>query len=104
MQPWDTRLILANDAYGCRAYVALTTQMHRYFFHVEGQPDDLGMELPTIAAAKCEAVRYAGTLICEEAERFWDAAEFNMTVADENGLTLFTLTLIGTEAPTMINR
>ena len=73
--------------------------MHRYFFHVEGRPDDLGMELASIAAAKCEAVRYAGRLICDEAERFWEAAEFMLTATDERGLVLFSLTLSGIEAP-----
>lgn len=76
--------------------------MHRYFFHVEGQPDDLGMELPSLAAAKCEAVRYAGKLICDEAERFWDAGEFTLTVADERDLVLFSLTLLGHEAPSIL--
>ena len=78
--------------------------MQRYFFHVEGRPDDLGMELPSLASAKCEAVRYAGNLICEEADRFWDAAEFNLTVADETGLILFTLTVTGHEAPAIRSR
>jgi hypothetical protein len=73
--------------------------MPRFFFQVEGPPDDWGTELPDLAAAKCEAVRYAGRLICEEAERFWDTADFAMTVTDENGLILFSLTLSGTEAP-----
>lgn len=76
--------------------------MPRYFFHVEGHPDDLGMELPTIARAKCEAVRYAGQLICDQAEDFWDAREFTLTVSDESGLTLFSLVLVGTEAPAAI--
>ena len=73
--------------------------MDRYFFHLEGQPDDLGIELPSLAAAKCEAVRYAGNLICNEAERFWDTGEFSLTVTDCRNLTLFALTLIGTESP-----
>lgn len=76
--------------------------MPRFFFQVEGPPDDLGMELPTLAAAKCEAVRYAGRLICEEAESFWNTADFTMTVTDENSLTLFSLTLSGTEAPAIL--
>ena len=43
--------------------------MPRFFFHVEDRPDDEGTELPSVAAAKCEAVRYAGKLICDEATR-----------------------------------
>lgn len=78
--------------------------MPRYYFQVEGPPDDLGAELPDLAAAKCEAVRYAGRLICEEADKFWDTADFTMTVTDENGLVLFSLTLSGTEAPAILGR
>jgi hypothetical protein len=32
-------------------------------------------------------------------ERFWDCGQFNMTVTDEEGLTLFSLFLTGVEAP-----
>ncbi|WP_156029716.1 DUF6894 family protein [Sphingomonas sp. URHD0057] len=70
--------------------------MPRFYFHIEdgsGIVDDLGMELSGIAAAKCEALRYASRLICDEAERFWDAGELQMTIADEKGLTLFSLAL-----------
>ena len=73
--------------------------MPRFYFHVEGRPDEEGTELPSVPAAKCEAVRYAGRLICDEAERFWDSAEFGLIVTDEKGLILFSLTLSGTEAP-----
>ena len=75
--------------------------MARFIFHVEGHPDDLERDLPNIAAAKCLAVRHAGELICEEAESFWDDAEFSMIVMNEDGLILFTLTLTGLEAPAL---
>jgi len=75
--------------------------MARFIFHVEGHPDDQERDLPNIAAAKCLAVRYAGELICEEAESFWEEAEFNMIVMNEEGLILFTLTLTGLEAPVL---
>lgn len=75
--------------------------MPHYFFHVEGQPDDLGMDLPSVAVAKCEAVRYAGKLICDEADTFWDAGEFGLIVTDAKGLVLFGLTLSGVEAPSI---
>ena len=71
----------------------------RFFFHVEGGPDDLGLELPSIAQAKCEAARYAGHLLCDAAENFWDTAELTMRVANESGLVLFTVTISGTDAP-----
>jgi hypothetical protein len=71
----------------------------RFFFHVEGSPDNLGLELPSIAQAKCEAARYAGHLLCDAADSFWATAEFNMQVANETGLVLFTITISGTDAP-----
>jgi hypothetical protein len=70
--------------------------MPRFYFHIQdssGIVDDLGMELSNVAAAKCEAVRYASRLICDEAQAFWDAGEFQMTVSDEKGLALFSLAL-----------
>jgi hypothetical protein len=78
--------------------------MSRYYFHVddgEELPDTLGLELPSLAAAKCEAVRCASRLICDDAERFWNAGELQMTVANEKGLTLFALalTLAAVDAP-----
>jgi len=71
----------------------------RFFFQINGSPHDVGMDLPDIATAKCEAVRYAGRLICEEADRFWDKADFTMTVTDEGGLVLFSMILSGVDAP-----
>lgn len=80
--------------------------MPRYYFHIDDGTDivdTLGMELPGLAAAKCEAVRYASKLICDEAQGFWDAGEFQMTVADEKRLTLFSinLTLTAVDAPSI---
>ena len=57
------------------------------------------MDLPSLAIAKCEAVRYAGRLICEQANSFWDKGDFTMSVTDETGLILFSLVLSGVDAP-----
>ena len=73
--------------------------MLTFIFRIDGRPDEQEVHLPDIATAKCEAVRYAGQLICDEAEQFWDAAEFSMTVMDERRLVLFSLTMLGQEAP-----
>lgn len=73
--------------------------MSRFYFHVDGRPDDLGVDLSDVAAAKCEAVRYAGNVICEGADRFCDSGDFSMSVTNESGLILFTLSLAGTDAP-----
>ena len=76
--------------------------MARYFFHIddgEVSLDTEGYELASLEVAKCEAVTMAGKMICEAPDRFWDRGEWTMTVADERGLTLFRLDIIGTEAP-----
>jgi len=73
--------------------------MPRYFFHVEDGPDDLDMDLPSLGDAKCQAVRYAADLMCHTAATFWDKAAFTMCVEDEMGLILFSIHVLGTDAP-----
>lgn len=75
--------------------------MPRYYFNVEGDlsPDIEGVELADLATAKCEAVKVAGHIVCESAGDFWDKHEWQMTVTDETGLSLFTLHVFGTESP-----
>ena len=78
--------------------------MPRFFIHTNnpteaGVQDDQGMEFASIHDAKCQAVAYAGRLLAEVAETFWDTADFELTVTDENGLILFTMRMVGTEAP-----
>ena len=76
--------------------------MPRYFFHIEdglASQDEEGVELATLAAAKCEAVKLAGQTICDSAGRFWDAQEWKLRATDEAGLTLFSLFVIGVDAP-----
>ena len=72
--------------------------MPQFVFHIHGGPTKV-VEGLSLAEAKCEAVRFAGQLICDSADRFWDAAGFELMVSDVDGLVLFTLQLIGTEAP-----
>ena len=74
----------------------------RYYFNIDdgsGIEDKVRMDLPSLAEAKCEAVSYAGRLICDHAGKFWNSGDWTMTVTNENGLSLFTLQLVGTEAP-----
>lgn len=75
--------------------------MPLFYFQIDGRPDDLGVDLSDVAAAKCEAVRFAGKAICDSADQFWDAGDFSMSVTNESGLILFTLSLTGTEAPVL---
>jgi len=73
--------------------------MPHYHFHTSDcSPDLEGSELEDLAAAKCEAVKTAGHVICDAAGTFWDRAEWTMTVTDEDGLILFILQIVGVES------
>lgn len=72
--------------------------MHRYFFNTDQKRDVEGVELASLEAAKCEAIKYAGCMVCEQAEARWDGTKWSVTVTDETGRTLFTLQIIGEEA------
>lgn len=78
--------------------------MPRFYFHTNhpaerNVQDDEGMDFANIHDAKCQAVAYAGRLLCDAAEHFWDSGDFELTVTDESGLILFTMRVVGTEAP-----
>jgi hypothetical protein len=71
----------------------------RYFFDIDDAvPDTEGTEIKDLTEAKCEAVKMAGRIICDQAADFWDRAEWNMTVSDETRLTMFTLHVVGVQA------
>lgn len=74
--------------------------MPKFFFHVEGLPGDCKVkELASVIDAKCEAARYAGRLLCEEADSLREDYSFIMTVMDEKSLTLFLLSITVIDAP-----
>ena len=75
--------------------------MPRYFFNVNDQIDEIGRDFETLAEAKCQAVRFAGQMICDASRDFWDAADLALVVTDAKGLMLFTLRTFGTEAPSI---
>ena len=69
--------------------------MPLYYFHIqdgEYLPDREGTELPDIATAQVEAVRLAGQLLSEGAEKFWFGDAWMLRVTDDTDLTLFELT------------
>lgn len=78
--------------------------MPRFFIHTNNPlersvQDDEGLEFASIHEAKCEAVKFAGQLLADAAAKFWDTADFELTGTDDNGLILFTMRVVGTEAP-----
>lgn len=81
--------------------MSVSRHMPRFYFNLEDRPDEDGAELSSVAAAKCEAVRMAGRLICDSASEFWDTGRLLMTVTDDRGLSLFTLDFVGMESPSL---
>ena len=76
--------------------------MARYFFNeFDGQYkiDDRGLELPTLEKARLEAVKYAGEAMRDQPELAWKGDEFRVEVTDNNRLLLFTVIVLGVEAP-----
>jgi hypothetical protein len=76
----------------------------RFFFHTNHPfeltvQDDEGLEFSSVHDAKCAAVKYAGQLLADVAEHFWDQADFDLTVTDGSGLILFSMRVVGIEAP-----
>jgi hypothetical protein len=68
--------------------------MPRYFFHVADgadMPDHEGTVLSGIPAARDEAIRTAGEIIKDEGGKFWNGAEWEMTVKNEAGESVLTL-------------
>ena len=66
-------------------------------------PDTSRVELPDLAAARREAVRYAGELLID-AEGEFQGEEWVVTVSDDAHLTLFTVNVLWTAAPALNQR
>ena len=76
--------------------------MARYYFDIADAHPAIpceGEDLPSLAAARCHALKYASQLLCDQEPEFWDADEWVMTISDERHLTLFTLIIASTDAP-----
>ena len=68
--------------------------MPRYFFHSEDghlEHDQVGTELADAAAARIEAVRFAGALRTERPQALWESTRWRLLVTDERALILFTI-------------
>lgn len=81
--------------------------MPRFHFHVlDGAAlvDDCGVELRDIAAAKIEAIKFAGAVLSSgSAGEIWQGEPWRLVVNDSSspsaGKTYFTLTLSAAEPP-----
>jgi hypothetical protein len=76
--------------------------MARYFFNqIDGEfkVDDRGLEFESLDRARLEAVRYAGEVMRDHPTLAWAGEDFRIEVTDENKLVLFTVIVVGVDAP-----
>lgn len=76
--------------------------MH-YFFNLAGavhDPDNVGCELATMGEARLMAARHAGELLRDRPGAVWEGEELRIEVTDENQMVMFTLIVLGVDAPT----
>jgi hypothetical protein len=79
--------------------------MPRFFFTLEDGGAMCGAEgadLPTIEAARAEAIRFLGQALADQPGAFWGRGEWKLTVADDGGLILFMVEVIASEAPAAV--
>ncbi len=75
--------------------------MPRYFFHSEDghlEIDETGTELADTAAARTEAVRFAGALLQDRPQAAWESTRWRLLVTDARRAVLFAVevsTVIG---------
>jgi hypothetical protein len=71
--------------------------MPRFYFDISAgggipeDPDEDGVELEGLNAARVEAVRLSGQTLASYPDRFWSVGEWACTVSDEKRLVLFVL-------------
>ena len=76
--------------------------MPRFFFHrADGvfDHDDEGTELPDLAAARIEAVRFAAEFMKDKPQEVWKGHNFRIEVSDDQGMLLCTVVILGIDAP-----
>jgi hypothetical protein len=77
-------------------------RMSVYYFNIEdGYPmiPCLGAELPSINAARAQALRYAGGILGDQQPSFWKDGPWKMTVSDEHNHFLFAIVVGTHDAP-----
>jgi hypothetical protein len=78
--------------------------MRKYHFNLDNTRDLVGVELPGLAAAKCEALQFAARHICDAATDFWGREEWTLSVTNEIGLTLLRLDIVGTQSSALATK
>ncbi|WP_431848639.1 DUF6894 family protein [Allosphingosinicella sp.] len=65
----------------------------------DSRPDNHGVELASISEARTLAVQSAAELIRDRPEVVWAGEEVRVEVTDSSKLVLFTVIVIGVDAP-----
>ena len=76
----------------------------RYFFNTADGTrdcDELGIELPNNAAARVEAIRYAGALLADQPEVLWDGRDFRVEVVTEDEQLVCTVITLAVNMPAL---
>ncbi|MGZ3258786.1 MAG: DUF6894 family protein [Croceibacterium sp.] len=74
----------------------------RYFFNLAGavyDPDKQGHELADLAAARFLLVELAADMLRDRPQLAWTGEEFRVEVTNSDRLLLFTVIVIGVDAP-----
>ncbi|MEG3089376.1 DUF6894 family protein [Sphingomonas sp. PB4P5] len=74
------------------------------FFNLAGavyDPDDEGTEMASLGDARIEAARYIAGLIRDQPDVVWSGEEVRVEVTDSDQQILFTVIVIGVDAPTV---
>ena len=74
----------------------------RFFFNLAGavyDPDNAGHELASVSEARTAAVKFAGEYLRDRPEVAWLGEEFRVEVTNSGRLLLFTIIVIGVDAP-----
>lgn len=80
--------------------------MSRFHFHTQDGRvchDEDGTELPSIHAARLEAIRISADMLRMQEESFWETETWQMTVTDETGLVLFVIDVTAHMSPALRN-
>lgn len=75
--------------------------MPRYFFHTADggrHPDDTGVVLRDVAAARREAIRFAGSLLDEEPDLLCNSRDLRVEVTNSRQRLLFTVITLTVDA------
>jgi len=79
--------------------------MPRYHFHLADggrDPDNEGVELADIQAARLAAVQFAGDLLRDSPQELWEKGTWRVEVTDERNILLCTVVTLAIDAPTPV--